>query len=361
MELSKILIGAMRFKDRASAVSVVRCAIDHGFNYVDTSPVYCYQNEQENSENWVGEAVNHPDYVKKVLVSAKCTPGNGGYQLGDFKGETGFGVRSKEQLKQVFNQSLMRQNRGFFDYYQLWTTHTMEQLNEAFKAGGWYEGLQELGDKYNHLGITTHAETPAILQFLETGKFKVVTVPFNVVNRTRFGVLEYCRKKNIKVIAMNPLAGGFLASHDRLKELALRYLMALPNVHLLIGFSSVEEVKYAHWIQQTTPPGGGDYREIEKEVDTLINADEQRCTACGYCAPCPQNVNLGACLSYYNLAYYLKMDGAVEAFEKKQWEEGLKLDKCNCCGLCSKRCPNKLPLKEIIANAKTILYRKQTA
>jgi len=52
---------------------------------------------------------------------------------------------------------------------------------------------------------------------------------------------------------MNPLAGGFLAARDDLKELALRYLMLLDNVHVLIGYSSVEEVQYARWIQDTMP------------------------------------------------------------------------------------------------------------
>ncbi|KMQ50766.1 Oxidoreductase, aldo/keto reductase family [Chitinispirillum alkaliphilum] len=356
MELSKIIIGAMRFKDRHSAIKVIRTAIDYGFNYVDTSPYYCYENEKENSESWVGEAVNHPDYAKRVLVSAKCSPGNGGYQLGEFNQVAGFGVRTKEQLKHMFNQSLKRQNRKSFDFYQLWTTHTMEQLNEAFKPGGWYDGLLELKNSYKQIGVTTHAETPTIMQFLKTGKFSMVTIPFNVVNRTREGILDYCIEKGIKVIAMNPLAGGFLAQDERLKELALRYLMALPNVHVLIGFSSVEEVEYANWIQKTTPEGGGDAQKILEEVESMINSEEPRCTSCGYCAPCPQDINLGACLSYYNLAHYMNMGSAVEAFREKQWEEGLKLEKCNSCGLCSSRCPNKLPLREIISSAKTVLY-----
>jgi predicted aldo/keto reductase-like oxidoreductase len=36
MELSRIVIGAMRFKDRKSAINVIRFAIDCGFNYIDT-------------------------------------------------------------------------------------------------------------------------------------------------------------------------------------------------------------------------------------------------------------------------------------------------------------------------------------
>jgi aryl-alcohol dehydrogenase-like predicted oxidoreductase len=97
MKLSKINIGSMRFKDRQSAIQIVRAAIDAGFNYIDTSPCYCYKDDQENSESWVGDALNYKDYRSRVMVSAKCSPGNGGLQLGDFLPDTGFGVRSEEQ------------------------------------------------------------------------------------------------------------------------------------------------------------------------------------------------------------------------------------------------------------------------
>jgi predicted aldo/keto reductase-like oxidoreductase len=358
MEISKIIIGAMRFKDRKSAIAVIRHAIDSGFNYVDTSPVYCNESEAENSEAWVGEAVHFQDYRSRVMVSAKCTPGNGGLEIGlEFQPSVGFGVRSASQLQQVFNQSLKRQKESRFDYYHLWTTHTMEQIKEALKSGGWHDGVMQLKDKWGTLGITTHADTPTILEFLKTGHFKTLTIPLNVVNRTRVAVLDYCDKNNITVIAMNPLAGGFLASNDKLKELALRYLMSLSKVRVLIGFSSIEEVDYAKWILDTSNNYNKSTEEIIAEVDSVIDSKEPRCTACGYCAPCPQNINVGASLSYYNLYKYAKMDSAREAFKEKQWEDGLRLDKCIECGICSSRCPNALPLKKILADAREVMYK----
>ena len=359
MEMSKILIGAMRFKDRASAIKTIHAAIDTGFNYIDTSPCYQYKDACENSESWVGDALSQGDYRSRVLLSAKSTPGNGGMVLGDFLPDTGFGVRTAAQLQQMFNQSLSRLQQDQLDYYHLWTTHTIEQFDEAQKAGGWLDGVRSMAGKWKHLGITTHADTKTIIHFLKSGLFETVTIPLNVVNRTRLGVLDYCRENNIRVIAMNPLAGGFLASHDRLKELALRYLMTLQNVHILIGFTSVEEVDYAKWILETNDTCGKTTSEIIAEVDSIVNSTEPRCTGCGYCAPCPQNINVGASLSYYNLFKYVGMESAREAFQQKQWEDGLRLDKCVGCGLCVSRCPNALPLNKIIADAKLVMYQKQ--
>jgi len=356
MKMSKIVIGAMRFKNRKSAIETIRAAIDSGFNYIDTSPAYCYQTEDENSECWVGDAVNFKDYRQRVMISAKCTVGNGGMQLGEFIKSEGFGVRTEKKFVQMFNQSLRRQKLSCFDYYHLWTTHTMEQLNEAFKPGGWYDGLMSQSSKWKILGITSHADTSTLLEFLKTGKFKVITIPLNVINRTRAGVLDYCAENGIPVIAMNPLAGGFLASNEKLKELSLRYLISLKNVHPLIGFSSVEEVNYAKHILDTTPVDGGNPKKYITEVESLLDTNDPRCSSCGYCAPCPKGINLGACLSYYNLYKYMRMENAREAFIEKQWEDGLRLDRCKECMMCAKRCPNSLPLSKIIPDAKRSLY-----
>jgi len=354
MKHSKIVIGGMRFSSAENAREVIHKAIDCGFNYIDVSPAYC-RNDGIGSEEWVGAALQDPAYRDKVMVSTKCAPGNGGMQLGDFRKEGGFGVRSADELQQVFDQSLSRMNLPRVDWYHLWTTHTMEQFNEAMKPGGWYDGVMANKDKWSHLGITTHADSDTAIAFLESGKFEAITIPLNVINTTRLRVVDYCNANNIRVIAMNPFAGGFLAQHEQLKELALRYLMRL-DVHPLIGFSAVEEVDYAKMIEDTMDDYPLSVDEILAEVNTLIDTSEKRCTACGYCTPCPQDIVVGAALSYYNLYKYMGMEEAKQAFQNKQWEAGLVLKNCVQCGICEKRCPNGLPVLEIIRDANRILY-----
>jgi hypothetical protein len=356
MEMSRIVIGGMRLKDRKSGVVTLRAAIDAGFNYIDTSPCYCLKSEKENSERWVGEAVSAPGYRDRVWVSTKCAPGDGGFGLGAFQPQKGFGVRSVAQLQEVFDQSLRRMDLPKVDFYHLWTTHTDEQFQEAMKPGGWYDGVMSRKSQWTHLGVTTHATSDTIIRFLETGRFGTVTIPLNVINPMRLPVVDYCRTKGIRVIAMNPLAGGFLAAREDLKELALRYLMQLEGVHPLIGFSSVEEVEYAKWIQDTMPSWSLSAEEIRTKVRGLMGVDEARCTACGYCSPCPENITVGAALSYYNAYKYLGMKEAKGAFLDKQWEDGLRLDRCVACGQCEVRCPNGLPIREIIQDARKLLY-----
>ena len=355
MEFSKIVIGGMRFKNKQDAINVIEKSVECGFNYIDVSPCYCYQDETNNSEAWIGAALQKKNISDKIITSAKCSVGNGGLGLGEFRPESGFGVMTKKQLHQVFNQSLKRMNVKKFDWYHLWTTHTDEQLAAAFAPGGWLDGVMEYQDKWDHLGITTHAESDMIMKFVDTGKFEAVTMPLNVINITRLKGVKYCQEKGLKVIAMNPFAGGFLAQNEELKEYALRYLLLL-GVYPLVGFSSVEEVEYAKWILDTMEEFPLSSDEILVKVSEMLDSDEARCTACGYCSPCPQAINVGASLSYYNLYKYMNMDEAKIAFNEKQWEEGLRLDKCTQCGLCAKRCPNNLDVLSIIRDARKMLY-----
>jgi uncharacterized protein len=170
--------------------------------------------------------------------------------------------------------------------------------------------------------------------------------------------VDYCEKNTMTVIAMNPLAGGFLAANSRLKELAFRFLLTYPHVRVLVGFTSVDEVKYAKKMLDTAHDGPKDRKKILAKVNELIGAEGPRCTACGYCAPCPQSINLGACLSYFNVFRYMNIGQAKKQFLQNQWNDTLRLDRCTSCGLCAQRCPNRLPLETIITEAKELLYKK---
>lgn len=96
--------------------------------------------------------------------------------------------------------------------------------------------------------------------------------------------------------------------------------------------------------------------QILARVAEMMDTAEPRCTACGYCLPCPQSINVGAALSYYNAYKYLGMEEAKAAFREKQWEDGLRLDRCTSCGECESRCPNQLPVTDIINAAQKTLY-----
>ncbi len=337
---------------------IIQRAIDLGSNYIDTAPLYRWSTNEENSETWVGRAVASGDYRQRVLVSTKSAVSDGGLGLGSYKPSIGFGIRTKEQFSAILEQSLSRMNLPFVDFYHLWICHTKQQFEEAMKPGGWYEGLLQAKEsgRIKHLGVTTHADADTIIGFLESGLFETVTLPLNVLNVTRLKTVEYCAGKGIPVVAMNPLGGGLLAADSRLKELAFKYLLSLENVHILVGFTALEEVEDAWRMKREYDrnPVGTD--EILKEVRKLIPDAEPHCTGCGYCQPCPQFIEVGTALSHYNLYHFLNLQEAKKAFLDLQWNPRYKLSNCVACGQCEKRCPNALPVRKIIESAKKVLY-----
>ena len=361
VNLSKILIGTMRVGDSDVTGRIIQRAIDLGSNYIDTVPLYRWSNNDENSETWVGCAVSSGNYRQRVLVSTKSAVSDGGLGLGSYNPSIGFGIRMKEQFSSMLEQSLSRLNLPYVDFYHLWMCHTKQQFEEAFKPGGWYEGLQKAQEdgKIKHLEITTHGDADTIIRFLETGAFETVTLPLNVLNVTRMKAVEYCARKGIPVLPMNPLGGGLLAVDSHLKELAFKYLLSLENVHILVGFTALEEVDDAWRMKREYEENPVSTETILQEVRQLIPNAEPDCTGCGYCQPCPKFIEVGSALSHYNLYHYLNLQEAKKAFLDLQWNPRYKLSNCIACGQCEKRCPNTLPVRKIIENAKKALYAQE--
>lgn len=48
--LAHLSIGCMRFPSREAAAEVIHACLAHGVGYLDTSPMYCYRSDEENTE-----------------------------------------------------------------------------------------------------------------------------------------------------------------------------------------------------------------------------------------------------------------------------------------------------------------------
>lgn len=331
--IGPIGVGTLRFKDRQEAIKIVRRAIDFGFNYIDTAPDYRYQSEEENAEGWVGEALSLGDYRQRVMLGAKCRP--------------------LEDSASVLRQSLKRLGQPYVDFYNMWAVHDLETFS---KSAPWFERVQQYSHQWGSLGITSHADAVTIMEFLATGFFKAVTVPLNVINRSRLQVVDYCREHGIQVFAMNPFSGGMLAKEPKLRELSLTYLLKLEGVCALIGFSTLGEVEEVWRIATEVESCTLTPEQIALEVERLTRVPPRHCTSCGYCAPCPEGISLGECLSSFNMVCYFGSAEAKRDFLWRQWDPRFQLDRCQECLTCLSRCPNGLPLDEIIPEAKKVLY-----
>ena len=80
---------------------------------------------------------------------------------------------------------------------------------------------------------------------------------------------------------------------------------------------------------------------------------EQFCTGCRYCMDCPSGVDIPRLMHVYNnwKAFGLA-DWAPRELSEMPKEK--RADRCNQCGTCEEKCPNKLPVRERLQELRKI-------
>ena len=69
------------------------------------------------------------------------------------------------------------------------------------------------------------------------------------------------------------------------------------------------------------------------------------CTACKYCMPCPVGIDIPGCIGPLNTAcLYDDVESARRAYDRV----GVKASACTQCGSCEERCPQSIPIPDIL-------------
>jgi hypothetical protein len=307
---------------------------------------------------------------EQVIVTAKSSPGNGGAGVGEYKPETGFGIRSAAEARTEIERSMQIIGVEHLDMYHLWACHGDPVFEEAIKPGGFLEGVSQARAEglFDYIGLTTHMDSDGIIRYLQRFEFDAITIPFHLRDTTRHKAVAYCAERGIGVIAMNPLAGGALAKPSPILEriateqglgsmieAALRYLISYPGVTTaLAGITYPEQaVENAAAVAQGALPA--DVSEtIAERVSELYAKVEHLCTACGYCGECPQGIAIPRLLEVYSsLLLPSTADEAWEKLAERLAADPVGFDPslCGACGQCESKCPNKLPVAELMGKA----------
>jgi predicted aldo/keto reductase-like oxidoreductase len=83
------------------------------------------------------------------------------------------------------------------------------------------------------------------------------------------------------------------------------------------------------------------------------------CTACEYCMPCPQGIEIPMILGFYN-EYY--MSGQSDEVKEKYWEKittDSHADHCISCATCEELCPQQLPIRKFMSESSRIFKRQE--
>ena len=338
--VSVIGFGGMRFatpEDVDASAELVRYGWSRGINYFDTAPLYC----GDRSEEIMGRAIATLPR-EAIFVSTKSMEAEG------------------DALRASLERSLRRLRTDYVDFFHIWCLLRPEQL-PARIAQGAIAAAQRARDEglIRHLVVSSHLNGAENAAVLETGLFAGITIGYNVLNFPfRAEVLTAARRRGLGVVTMNPLGGGLIPRNaERLAFLrgpgdqdvvqaALRFNVSQPAITCaLVGFSDRAEVDAAVAAVERFVPYPPEHLE---RLQAGINAGFQGfCTGCGYCLPCPANLEIPKFMDAYNQQILSTRTGAIRDRLSGHW--GLSPDlasACLDCGDCEDACTQHLPIRE---------------
>lgn len=180
--------------DEEQGKDVVRQAIDHGINLLDTAYIY----GPERSEELVGEVVK--EYPREQIKIA--TKGSHEFDENQEVHQN----NQPEYLKQQVENSLKRLQTDYIDLYYI---HFPDDNTPKDQAVAALQELKEQG-KIKAIGVSNFT-LDQLKEANKDGYVDVVQLEYNLLHRENEAVLQYCVDHQITFIPYFPLASGILA------------------------------------------------------------------------------------------------------------------------------------------------------
>ncbi|MEZ7890757.1 MAG: aldo/keto reductase [Candidatus Wallbacteria bacterium] len=338
--------------DIEKAEEMLKYAIDNGVNYIDTA--YPYHSEKfmqkGMSEVFVGNFLSK-GYRNKVHLATKLPS---------------WLINSREDMDKYLNEQLERLKTDHIDFY----------LVHALKTDFWNK-LQSLGicqfldsaiadGRIKYAGFSFHDELGLFKKIVDSYNWSFCQIQYNYMDENYQAGLEglrYAHERGLGVVIMEPLKGGMLTNKlpDEINsvlnkngvkrqaaDIALRYLWSRQEIGLVLsGMSAMQHV--VDNVESASKAAEGSFSKNDIEIISEIrNIFKTRlkveCTACQYCMPCPNGVNIPGVFQLYNTAFiYNNIEGI-----KMQYNGFLPPEchasKCVKCGKCETACLQKIKI-----------------
>lgn len=336
--------------DEAEAVRMIRAAIDGGVNYMDTAFMY----HGGYSEGVLGRALRD-GYRERVFIADKFP-----YWM----------MRQAGGMEALFEEQLRRLGVDRIDFYLV---HALDRtMWEKVKAKGVLPFLekQRAAGRIGKLGFSFHDDLPVFRTIVDEYSWEFCQIQLNYVDHDfQAGVegLRYAGARGLPVIVMEPLKGGkltedlpaeVLAVWDKAPvkrspaEWAFRYAADFPEVFtILSGVSTMEQLEDCLRIFSAPEPLGLSPEEralVEEASAAYRGLVRAGCTACKYCLPCPQGINIPVAIDYYNQWHRYHAFRATKRDYLMDLPEGHRPSDCTDCKACEAVCPQGLPITDIM-------------
>ena len=359
-DISLLGFGTMRMPTHSSgklnheaSIEMIRYAIDHGVNYVDTAYMY----HDGESEIAVGKALKD-GYREKILLADKMPV---------------WLAKDEKEMEELFEKQFSRLEVDSIDFYLVHNiTSAIWKRAKRFGIIEFLEKQKEAG-RIREIGFSFHDDYSVFCQVLDEYKWDFCQIQLNYMD-TEFqaGVkgLKYAAAKGIPVIVMEPLKGGKLtdALPSSIKafweeadikrspvEWALRWVADFPEVlTILSGVNNMGQIKENIEIISSAKAKSLTEKDkdiIKKVSDEYNKLTEYSCTGCRYCLPCPVKLDIPAIIDLYNQWDLFEGNEKVKKDYDMWFGKTRIASSCIACGQCEDQCPQRLPIIEIMEKA----------
>jgi len=361
-KLSVLGFGAMRFPqkrgriDESQAIRQIRFAIDQGVNYVDTAMLY----HMGANEPFLGRALAD-GYREKVKLATKPLRS---------------AIKTREDMDRVLKAQLAMLRTETIDYY-LFHGLNGQVWKEMRELGGRdFMDKAKADGRIRFAGFSFHGDIDAFKEIVDDYDWDACLIQYNYLdenNQAGTEGLKYAAAKGLGVVIMEPLRGGNLAGKippavqavwDEADvkrspaEWALRWVWNHPEVTVVLsGMNREDHIRENLRIADEAYPDSLSEKELElvsRVAETYRGLMKAGCTGCRYCMPCPSGVDIPSCFEIHNSAhifgdkqvqrimYLLRLGGLGESGESSMASQ------CVECGACEEKCPQELPVSELL-------------
>lgn len=353
MRTSRFGLGCMRLPaENEKSTEIIRYAIDHGVNYLDTAWMY------PGSEEKVGRAL-YGGYRDRVYIVTKCPM---------------IFVNSYEDMEKYLDEELKRLRTDYVDMYLLHNlSPAVWEKTRKYDAFDFLDDMQRKG-KILHRGFSLHNTFSALKEIISAFDWEMAQIQLNILDEEvqaggAAGV-RYAANHGLPVTIMEPLRGGSLLSNlsEEAKRLvsghtqrrsftewAFRWLYSMPEVSVILsGVSTLDQLKENLNIFESSAPNVMRAEDLELIAKLRRTFEEQQligCTECKYCLPCPKSVMIPEIFRMYNSYMRTKDESIREIY--RPWERNAS--KCVSCHLCERHCPQGLKIAELLKEVHGVL------
>lgn len=298
--------------DEEYAVKLLRAAYEGGINYYDTANAY------SDSEKKIGMALS--DVRDKIIISTKSQS-----------------LTKQGVLDHIENSLRMMKT----DYIDLFLFHQVKTVPDPNDPNGAYAGALEAKNRgwIGHIGVTSHRVDVAE-DCIASGLFETLQFPLSYISNDRDMQLpQKCREADMGYIAMKGLAGGMLTNVSACHA----FMNEFDNVVPIWGVQKLEELE--QWLDAAEKDP-----VMDEELAAFIKKERQElagsfCRSCGYCAPCPADIEIFNC-ARMNM---LLRRSPWKQYYSPEWREKMeKINNCIGCRACAGRCPYQLDTPNLL-------------